>query len=553
MAGLDGLLGQIDAFYAWTQGLGGLLLGWLLAAIPMWAGNIRRRDARVASYLRDVPVISALVIVVFTLAWRLLIRDWMQGQMRPATFATARFLPFVIIPAVSQLVTLWWHRPSQAAQTDAHRRGTRIVDGAMAQRNTLRLKSKPGPGPLTLADVAVPESDATKHFKFIGTTGVGKTTAIAEIIGQALALGQRVVFADPDGGYLKRFYDPRRGDLILSPFHEQGRKWDLFAEIRQPYDVEQLARSLIPREDEWNNYARVLFAGVCQRLHEQGSRDVGEFYRLLTSASPDELRPLVAGTPAEPLIAQYNERMFGSVRAVMTTACSGLDYVRRQQAASLSVREWVRAGQGGRQLGALFLPYSAGQIAALRGILSTWMRLAIFETMEGPENGQKLWFVIDELDALGPINGLKDALARVRKFGGRVILGFQSIAQVRTLYGDGEARTIVENCGNSFVLRCSASEGGGTARFASQLIGEREIIRTQTSTSIAKGGGDDRESVSTSIRHVTEDAVMPSEIEQLPDLVGYLKLASRPEWLLLQLPAPTQSGSGRRHGPARSV
>jgi len=29
---------------------------------------------------------------------------------------------------------------------------------------------------------------------------------------------------------------------------------------------------------------------------------------------------------------------------------------------------------------------------------------------------------------------------------------------------------------------------------------------------------------------VTEDAVMVSEIEQLPDLTGFLKLASLPEW-----------------------
>jgi hypothetical protein len=29
---------------------------------------------------------------------------------------------------------------------------------------------------------------------------------------------------------------------------------------------------------------------------------------------------------------------------------------------------------------------------------------------------------------------------------------------------------------------------------------------------------------------VTEYAVMPSEIEQLPDLAGFLKLASSPSW-----------------------
>lgn len=76
------------------------------------------------------------------------------------------------------------------------------------------------------------------------------------------------------------------------------------------------------------------------------------------------------------------------------------------------------------------------------------------------------------LPALRPIDGLKGALARLRKFGGRCVLSFQSIAQVSSTYGDGPARTIVENCSNTLILRCSAIEGGGTARFASQLIGQ---------------------------------------------------------------------------------
>jgi hypothetical protein len=81
---------------------------------------------------------------------------------------------------------------------------------------------------------------------------------------------------------------------------------------------------------------------------------------------------------------------------------------------------------------------------------------------------------------------------------------------------------IVENCGNTLILRCSASEGGGTARFASKLIGEPEVLREQVTNS--RGGGyffaSDHRSVSTSVHHVTESAVLPSEIEQLPDLAG---------------------------------
>ena len=108
----------------------------------------------------------------------------------------------------------------------------------------------------------------------------------------------------------------------------------------------------------------------------------------------------------------------------------------------------------GRQ-GVLFLPYRASEVASLRHLISTWMRLAIFEAMDSGQIDQRLWFVVDELDALGAIDGLKDALARLRKFGGRCVLGFQSIAQVRGTYGDAEAQTLVENCGNTLILRCS--------------------------------------------------------------------------------------------------
>jgi len=182
----------------------------------------------------------------------------------------------------------------------------------------------------------------------------------------------------------------------------------------------------------------------------------------------------------------------------------------------------------------LFLPYSAGQIAALRSLISTWLRIAIFESMSQPEGDQRLWYIVDELDALGAIDGLKDALARLRKFGGRCVLGMQSIAQVRACYGEADARTIIENCGTSLILRCSASEAGGTAQFASQLIGDRQIRRRELSESVSRGGLLDlhasrRQHTRAERMHI-EPAVLGAEIERLADFEGFLKLASRPEW-----------------------
>ena len=428
----------------------------------------------------------------------------------------------------------------------AHRRGSWVADFPHAAAS--RAHQHESHEGITLAGTPVPAQDETKHFKLIGTTGTGKSTAIQEILTRALARGDRAVIADPDGGYLQRFYRPERGDVVLNPFDRRSVKWDLFSEIRNTHDIEQLARSLIPDHDgqdrSWRGYARTFFTAVVRQARSAGVGDMEELFRLLVVADNAELRGLLRGTPAQPFLEEHNSRMFDSIRSVTTSAVGALEHVGQQRGPGFSVRGWVQE----KSPGVLFIPYKAGQIAALRSTISAWMRLAIFETMDqeelphadsraadsGGSNG-RLWFVVDELDALGQIDGLKDALARLRKFGGRCVLGFQSIAQVSSTYGQGEAHTIVENCGNTLILRCSASEGGGTARFASQLIGEREVMHTTVSKS--RRATELLGSVTHSEHRTLEPAVLPSEVEQLPDLAGYLKFASDPQWQRVRLDA----------------
>jgi type IV secretory pathway TraG/TraD family ATPase VirD4 len=88
------------------------------------------------------------------------------------------------------------------------------------------------------------------------------------------------------------------------------------------------------------------------------------------------------------------------------------------------------------------------------------------------------------------------------------------------------------------VLRCSASENGGTSRFASRLIGEREVIRLTKSVSRSSGSrlGGDRSTTGQSEQHATESAVMAAEIEQLPDRSGFLKFPSQPAWMRVSFP-----------------
>ncbi len=529
-----------------THGWPGLMVAYGFVQAPMWAALARGR-ASLGRWLAS-PVVAAAV--TFGLGAGIAAAEPVLhvfgaggGMMRAAGAAGCSALTgYVAGRAFAR---------ARPAREVVHVRGAVVRDATDPEAAR---RERPGAGhshvrgagatALTLAGVRVAAADETKHFKIIGATGAGKSTAIAELLGGALARGDRAVIADPDGGYARQFFNARRGDVLLSPFEPGGRRWDLFGEISEPYDIEQLALALIPdhqgADRSWRGYARTLFSAVAGQARAAGVGDVGELYDLVVTADAAELKLLVGGTPAQPFFEEHNARMLDSIRSVTSSAVGALQHVARQRAPSLSVRQWVRHGQG-----VLYVPYRARQIAALRSSISAWMRLAIFESLSGAEGGRPMWFIADELDALGPIDGLKDALARLRKFGGRCVLGFQSIAQVSTTYGAGEAQTIVENCGNSLILRCSASEHGGTARFASRLIGDREIIRLTRTRS--RRPGEILPSLSEAEHWQLEPAVMDAQIERLADLSGFLKLASVPDWQRVRLrPAAHRSVEG--HG-----
>jgi hypothetical protein len=553
-----------ESFVALNHGTAALVLGYAAVELPLLFG-LKHGRANVGKWLR-----SPLVAVPATLVAGVgssVVAAGLQGLGLAA--GPTMVAGFGVTAAMGYLAGRLYAR--SGADPVVHQRGALVIDSPPtedAPRSAARGRDRTSDRtrePLTLAGVPIPYEDETKHFKIIGTTGTGKSTAIRELLGGALARGDRAIIADPDGGYLARFYDPKRGDLILNPFDSRSRNWDLFAEIKTPYDVEQLARSLIPDQAggdrSWTGYARTYFTAVARQAHAQGVRDVGELYRLLVVAPGEELRRLVGGTPAQPFLDEQNGRMFDSIRSVTASAVGALNYVANQNAPGVSIREWVSEGAQRRAEltrsgtvgsagagGVLFIPYRAGQIAALRSIISAWMRLGIFEAMDQPEGDQHLWFAIDELDALGPIDGLKDALARLRKFGGRGLLGFQSISQVSGSYGR-DAETIVENTGNTMILRSSGSERGGTSQFASRLIGQREVLRTTESYS--QRATEFFGSTTRSTHIALEYAVLDAEIEQLPDLEGYLKLASRSAWQRVRLQQPERQPETRRES-ARS-
>lgn len=90
---------------------------------------------------------------------------------------------------------------------------------------------------LRIMNVPVPTSVEDLHCNVVGSTGTGKSQVIVGYIESAHKRGDRILCADPNGGFMQSLW--KQADTILNPFDARGQHWSLFNEIRTAYDVEQ--------------------------------------------------------------------------------------------------------------------------------------------------------------------------------------------------------------------------------------------------------------------------------------------------------------------------
>lgn len=445
---------------------------------------------------------------------------------------------------------------STTANSGDYLRGAQVVDGSGRLQAAAEWRAKFEASPekqaghyvssVQLGGLWMPRADERRHAMIIGASGSGKSVLFRgmfhSIREREKFTGERGFVLDPDGGYTSRFYRTEI-DTILNPYDARTVQWSLFGDIRQPWDVDHIAAALVPGNDKWDQMARQLCASAIEVLRKMPGAKAKDIYELCVLATPQEQAELLKGTPAARYFIEGNERARESIVTTVTDCLAPLRVLSGED--SFSITDWIQQGKGW-----LFLPYSADQIASLKALYSIWSRVGIFSALSLPEiednDPTRIWFSIDEFDALGKINGMSDALARLRKHGAAVLMGLQSIGMVDMLYGQGYADAISENCGSRVIMRCSSgkSNGGGTSVFASKLIGQRQIRRIVTNVSTSRGSGWSRgglssnrnTSTSQSEQIATEDAVMPAEIEQLPIGKGYIKFASEPQWQLVQFP-----------------
>jgi type IV secretory pathway TraG/TraD family ATPase VirD4 len=148
--------------------------------------------------------------------------------------------------------------------------------------------------------------------------------------------------------------------------------------------------------------------------------------------------------------------------------------------------------------------------------LAAWIGEAVNATLSlPPHRGRRRWLLLDEVASLGRVQGLSDGLTKGRKYGLCAMMGLQSISQLRDVYGKDGAQTLLSCLSSQLLLRANDPE---TAEYASWSLGETEVLRESIST------GQHR---TVTQQHHIGRLVLASQLQGLPNRVGYLRLAGQ--------------------------
>lgn len=439
----------------------------------------------------------------------------------------------LLIGAVLAYLATGW-TGLRGSRGDSVLRGADVLDADQARRALRRRTGKrPRAEVIHLGGVPVAPAVECEHFLIAGKTGSGKTQAIQEILRVAAARNEKAIIADSGGGFLSRFY--RAGAIILNPLDQRSAAWSPFAEIRQAYDCDRIARSAIPDAEgsgrEWNFYAQTLLAQVLKAQHAAGRYSMRELLRLVSAADADELAEVLDGTPAAILTAAGNEKMLSNTRAIIAVYLAAWHYL--PDRGDFSIRDWVKDDNRREWV---YLTYRDDQLALLRSLVACWMDLAIVEGLSLDESrDRRLWYVLDELDSLDKVQTLDAGLTKLRKYGGAAVCGLQTVAQVRATYGRDLAQTLLSCMSNKLILAAGDAE---TARYFEQEIGQQEVLVEQRSVSTSSAGmfgaGSGSASRSRSYQQRQQAAVLASELQGLPNLSGLFRQTGEP-WAWVSL------------------
>jgi Type IV secretion-system coupling protein DNA-binding domain len=355
----------------------------------------------------------------------------------------------------------------------------------------------------------IPREAENTHFLVVGDTGAGKSTLIRKVLSQVAERGHSAIVYDPACEFVRQFYSPDRGDILLNPLDSRCPYWSPSAELQRKAEAKALAVSLFQPGGNTLKFfvesPQKIFAHLLSYLPTP--TDLVHWM-----SHPEEIDRRVKDTELAALIdpkaPQQRTGVLGSLNMVA-------DSFRLLPTESEGNGIWTATEWAEKRQGWIFITSRPALREALRPLISLWLDILVLRLLTEPHPGQRpAWFVIDELASLQRLPQLHTAITENRKANNPVILGFQGRSQLEARYGE-DAEAMLSQPATKIFLKTSEPRA---ARWVSEAIGEVEIERLRETHYEGQRAGKNF-----ALDRQTEPLVLPSEISGLDQLHAFLK------------------------------
>lgn len=422
-----------------------------------------------------------------------------------------------------------WRRFGRNVGADEVVRGSEFVEASAVRKE---LKQGDKTSGVTFGGVPLEKGKEVLNMMVSGAIGTGKSVAITEALVQIRASKTKAIIYDPSGEYIERFYRDGK-DVILNPFDERSPPWRPWNEVRSDFDYANVAEAFIPvsnaKEPFWEQGAQMVLEDILSRLAKSGQATNRALIETINILTLEEIQALVQGLAAGVLMDPAASKTALGIRMNVVQASRALRFVSDGgEECQFSIRDWVTKADEDSWL---FMSAREDMLPTVRPMITAWMDTALRAIMTlPPDRNRLIWNVVDELASLNKVSTLKEVTTRARKYGLASLLGYQNIAQLREIYGNNDAQTIVSMCQNTLTLRVPDFQ---TAEYIAKNLGEQEL--NERDENISYGADATRDGVTITTKRGTRALVTPSEIQGLPDLTGFIRLAGRNDVIKIKL------------------
>ena len=241
----------------------------------------------------------------------------------------------------------------------------------------------------------IPRNAENKHFLIVGDTGSGKSSIIRQMLYQVDARGDSAIVYDPACEFVKQFYDPRRGDIVLNPLDARMPYWNPSNELRRKAEAKALAVSLYQPEGVTNRFfveaPQKIFAHLLSYLPTPE-----DLIRWMSD--PAEIDRRVKGTEYWMLIDPKAPQQRTGVLGSLNMSADSFRLLPKQDE---TTSVWTATKWAETRRGWIFITSRPTMREALRPLISLWIDTLVLRLLNEPMPDQKpVWFVIDELASL---------------------------------------------------------------------------------------------------------------------------------------------------------